>query len=311
MWTTVTPKGEYKMNEQVTETKSQDNQPPKAMVLKRQKYTNEEKRKREEEELAKLIEENKAKSSDSTEQVDNKSVEESDENLSAEEKTFKKRYGDLRRHMQDKDKENQKQFEELKKQLEEATRKEIKLPSSEEEIEEWTKQYPDIASIVETIAIKKAKEQSDALEKRVKQIDEMQQNVSREKAEAELLKYHPDFNEIKETDEFHDWADTQPKWVQDALYENENDARSAARAIDLYKADKGILKSKKSTSKDAAKSIATKGERNTPQADETKSFIKESDVQKMTANEYEKKADSIMEAIRSGNFIYDLSGSAR
>ena len=299
------------MNEQVTETKSQDNQPPKAMVLKRQKYTNEEKRKREEEELAKLIEENKAKSSDNTEQVDNKSVEESDKNLSAEEKTFKKRYGDLRRHMQDKDKENQKQFEELKKQLEEATRKEIKLPSSEEEIEEWTKQYPDIASIVETIAIKKAKEQSDALEKRVKQIDEMQQNVSREKAEAELLKYHPDFNEIKETDEFHDWADTQPKWVQDALYENENDARSAARAIDLYKADKGILKSKKSTSKDAAKSIATKGERNTPQADETKSFIKESDVQKMTANEYEKKADSIMEAIRSGNFIYDLSGSAR
>jgi len=99
--------------------------------------------------------------------------------------------------------------------------------------------------------------------------------------------------------------------VQDALYENENDARSAARAIDLYKADKGISKSKKSTSKDAAKSIATKGERNTPQADETKSFIKESDVQKMTANEYEKKADSIMEAIRSGKFIYDLSGSAR
>tara|TARA_Y100000114_G_scaffold157044_1_gene186733 strand:+ start:8332 stop:9267 length:936 start_codon:yes stop_codon:yes gene_type:complete len=311
MWTTVTPKGEYKMNEQVTETKSQDNQPPKAMVLKRQKYTNEEKRKREEEELAKLIEENKAKSSDSTEQVDNKSVEESDEKLSAEEKTFKKRYGDLRRHMQDKDKENKKQFEELKKQLEEATKKEIKLPSSEEEIEEWTKQYPDIASIVETIAIKKAKEQSDALEKRVKQIDEMQQNVSREKAETELLKYHPDFNEIKETDEFHDWAETQPKWVQDALYENENDARSAARAIDLYKADKGISKSKKSTSKDAAKSIATKGERNTPQADETKSFIKESDVQKMTANEYEKKADSIMEAIRSGKFIYDLSGSAR
>ena len=27
--------------------------------------------------------------------------------------------------------------------------------------------------------------------------------------------------------------------------------------------------------------------------------------------EYEKKADVIMEAIRSGNFIYDLSGSAR
>ena len=41
------------------------------------------------------------------------------------------------------------------------------------------------------------------------------------------------------------------------------------------------------------------------------SMIKESDVQKMSAEEYEKNSDSIMEAIRSGNFIYDVSGSAR
>jgi hypothetical protein len=39
--------------------------------------------------------------------------------------------------------------------------------------------------------------------------------------------------------------------------------------------------------------------------------IRESDVQKMSATEYEKNADDIMEAIRTGNFIYDLSGSAR
>ena len=31
----------------------------------------------------------------------------------------------------------------------------------------------------------------------------------------------------------------------------------------------------------------------------------------MSADQYEKNADAIMEAIRSGNFIYDLSGSAR
>jgi hypothetical protein len=39
--------------------------------------------------------------------------------------------------------------------------------------------------------------------------------------------------------------------------------------------------------------------------------IKESEVQKMSPQEYEKRSDEIMEAIRSGNFIYDLSGSAR
>jgi len=34
-------------------------------------------------------------------------------------------------------------------------------------------------------------------------------------------------------------------------------------------------------------------------------------VQKMSAKEYEKKSEQIMAAIRSGNFVYDVSGSAR
>ena len=48
-----------------------------------------------------------------------------------------------------------------------------------------------------------------------------------------LLKYHPDFNEIREQDEFHEWAEEQPKWVQDALYENYTDAKAASRVIEL------------------------------------------------------------------------------
>ena len=213
--------------------------------------------------------------------------------------------------MQEKDKEVQTQIDDLKRQLSETTQKEIKLPKSEEDIDEWAARYPDVAAIVESIAIKKAREQSDSIAERVKALDEMQQNVTREKAENELLKFHPDFNEIKDTDDFHEWADTQPKWVQDALYENENAARSAARAIDLYKADMGITGKKKINTKDAAKSVNTKGERNTPQSDETKSFLKESEVNRMSSKEYEKNADNIMEAIRSGKFIYDISGNAR
>ena len=196
--------------------------------------------------------------------------------------------------------------------LDESTKKEMRLPKSDDEIEAWTTKYPDVAAIVETIATKKAREQSKGLEDRVKEIDEMKADASREKAEVELLQLHPDFNDIREDDAFHDWADEQPKWVQDALYENEEDARSAARAIDLYKADKGITTKRKSvTSKDAARSVNTKSERNKPQGDPLGNAIKESDVQAMSAEEYEKKADTIMEAIRSGKFIYDLSGSAR
>ena len=74
----------------------------------------------------------------------------------------------------------------------------------------------------------------------------MQDDALREKAEVELLKRHPDFAEIRDQDEFHNWVEAQPQWVQKALYENEHDAMSAARAIDLYKADMGITGKKSS-----------------------------------------------------------------
>ena len=168
-----------------------------------------------------------------------------------------------------------------------------------------------MAAIVETIAIKKAREQTELLDKRVKEIDTMQSNVTKEKAEAELLRLHPDFNEIRETDDFHNWAEEQPKWVQDALYENDNDARSAARAIDLYKIDMGIGKKKEPSSKDAARATNTKNARTKPQEDSTSDYLRESAVQAMSAKDYEKNQDAIMEAIRTGKFIYDISGNAR
>jgi hypothetical protein len=118
----------------------------------------------------------------------------------------------------------------------------MKLPKSDADIEAWAREYPDVAKIVETIAMKKAKEQSAELESRIQKIDEMSAEATKDKAEAALMQIHPDFDEIRDSDEFHDWAEEQPKWVQDALYENDNDARSAARAIDLYKSDKGIGK---------------------------------------------------------------------
>jgi hypothetical protein len=159
--------------------------------------------------------------------------------------------------------------------------------------------------------MKKAREQSSALEERLKAIDEMQNSATKEKAEATLMQMHPDFDEIRDSDDFHEWAEEQPKWVQDALYENDNDARSAARAIDLYKADKGISKSKSKSDKAAAKSVSTKNSRSKPQEEESSTYLKESQVQKMSPQQYEKMSDEIMEAIRSGKFIYDVSGSAR
>ena len=284
---------------------AEEMQTPKKAAFVDKPYSQEERRKRDEEELEQLLKEQAGEGEEATEEVEA-------EPTNAEEKTFKKRYSDLRRHQQKQAEEFKTELAALKTQLESATKKEMKLPKSDEDIEQWASDYPDVAAIVETIAMKKAKEQSSALEDRLKVIDEMQNSATKEKAEAQLMQLHPDFGEIRDSEEFHTWADEQPKWVQDALYENDNDARSAARAIDLYKSDRGISKETKSKSgKDAAKSVNTKNSRSRPQSDESATYLKESQVQKMSPQEYEKKSDEIMEAIRSGKFIYDVSGSAR
>ena len=279
-----------------------ENTPKKTMLVNRP-YSQEERIKKDEEELKLLLKEQKEGPTDI--------VDDSEEPSNAEEKTFKKRYGDLRRYNQEKEKQFQEQLDALKGQLDKATKKEMKLPKSDEDISEWAKEYPDVAAIVETIAMKKAKEQSEDLATRIKEIDERDANSVKEKAEVELLRLHPDFSDIRESDDFHDWAEEQPKWVQNALYENDNDAKSAARAIDLYKGDRGIGKTKaKSDDAGAAKAISTKSKTSVSENVKGVSY-RESVVEKMSAQEYEKKADDIMEAIRSGNFVYDVSGNAR
>lgn len=236
-----------------------------------------------------------------------------DENLSAEEKTFKKRYGDLRRHSQKTETELRKEIEDLKKLVEQTAEKQMKLPARDEDIDAWARQYPDVYRIVESIAVKKAKETQKGLEERIRQVDETEKETARQKARVELLKLHPDFDKIEDDDDFHNWAEDQPKWVQDALYENDNDYRSAARAIDLYKADKGIntRRYRQEDSRSAAQAVNTRG-RSTPNATADQNGVYyESQVQKMSMQEYEAKQEDIVKAMRAGKFVYDITGNAR
>ena len=241
------------------------------------------------------------------EEHEDEAQEDTDEELSAEEKTFKRRYGDIRRHLQKKEEEYAAKIEKLEEQLNLAANNELVLPKSDNELEAWTKQNPDIAAIIEGLAEKKSQSAAADLDARLSEIEELRIDARREKAEAELFAMHSDFEEIRSDDAFHNWADEQPKWVQDALYENVDDAKSVSRVIDLYKADKGIKrKAKASSDKAAAASGKTKGAV-TPDPDDTNKYIRESEVEKMSIKEYEKRMDEIMEAQRSGKFIYDIS----
>jgi hypothetical protein len=275
------------------------------------------KRKQRMEEEAKEIEKLEAEARGETPVDENEEVEETtqeaeadtevkEETLSAEEKSFKKRYGDLRRHMQQKEKEWDEKLESLQ-----SAKGSLTPPKSDEDIEEWAKQYPDVAGIVETIATKKAQEMFDKADTRLKQLDEAHAEAHRIKSENEIRKSHSDFDELRESDDFHDWADAQPKWVKDALYENADDPASVVRVIDLYKSDKGLTKEAKKANKKAAASTVTKRSKTQVDVADANEMIRESDVARMSDKEFEERADEINKAMRNGKFVYDVSGNAR
>lgn len=235
-------------------------------------------------------------------------AQEDDSNLSREEKSFKKRYGDLRRHMSAKEKEWEEKFTALEARMKGEA---VVMPKSDEDIESWAKQYPDVAGIVETIAAKKAQEMFNKAESRLAELDKIQYEATRKTAEATIAEAHPDFDKLRQSDEFHDWAEAQPKWVQDAIYENADDPASVIRVIDLYKVDKGLTKTAKKANTKAAASLVSKGSKASVDAEDASGQIRESDVAKMSAKEFEERQDEINKAMRNGKFIYDMTGSAR
>ena len=177
----------------------------------------------------------------------------------AEDRVFKKRYDDLKKHYDSTINKHKDELTSLRTQLESST-KQFVPPKSKEELEAWRKEYPDVYDMVETIAIDKATTQTAELENKYKNIQLQQEQIAKEKAEVELLKLHPDFNDIRAKDDFHEWAEQQDPTIQSWLYENTSNSKLAARAIDLYKMDRGqstlTKKEEKDVKKEAAKAIS-------------------------------------------------------
>jgi hypothetical protein len=225
-----------------------------------------------------------------------------------EETSFKKRYGDLRRHTQQLMSQKDQELEKLKEQLDSAAKGQIKFPKTDDEIEAWSKKYPDVSKIVDTIARKRANEALEEGEKRLGHLKDLENKLTKKEAEQQLMKLHPDFNDIRQDPAFHEWVTMQPLYISDALYKNNTDAMAAARAIDLYKADTG--KRKSSSKKSAAQAVG----RSTSAAPAAtgKAKFSESQVARMSDREYEANEEAILQAMRTeGAFTYDMTGGAR
>ena len=208
----------------------------------------------------------------------------------AEDRVFKKRYDDLKKHYDSTINKHKEELTSLRTQLESST-KQFVPPKSKEELEAWRKEYPDVYDMVETIAIDKATTQTAELENKYKNIQLQQEQIAKEKAEVELLKLHPDFNDIRSKDDFHEWAANQDPTIQGWLYENTSNSKLAARAIDLYKMDRGqstlTKKEEKDVKKEAAKAIS-KTKKATDSDVPKKKVWTTSEISKLKPHQFEK-----------------------
>ncbi len=216
---------------------------------------------------------------------------------------YKKRYDDLKRYYDRKLGDWNAKEGDLKAQLQ-ATRPKYTPPKSAEELDAFKKDYPDIYGVVETVSHLQSQNEMQSLQDEVGSLKKANQALAQREAQLELSKLHPDFNEIKESDDFHNWADSQPMEIKSWIYENNKNGKLAARAVDLYKQDRGLGLDKKATTGKQEVSqgadLLVKTNEQAPIPETKQPVFQKSDIMNMSDQEFEKYEKDILIAQREG-----------
>ena len=217
---------------------------------------------------------------------------------------YKKRYDDLKKHYDNKLNEFRHREQEL---LEEATknRTDYKAPKTEEELEEFKNNYPDVYEVVETVAHMQSESKAKVLEERLSKLQQREQQLIRKDAEKRLYDRHPDFEDIRNSEDFHTWAKEQPDSIQKWIYSNAEDADLASRALDLFKKDLGIepvktKSSSKKTRQSAADMVSTKTTSVEPKQQKVWS---EREIAAMSMADFDKYEEDISNAMQEGRIV--------
>ena len=218
---------------------------------------------------------------------------------------YKKRYDDLKTYYDKKLSEWKQEKETLEAQAKVAEKQTPKYapPKTDEDLDQFKDKYPDVYQVVETISHKMASKQVEDLQAEIGRISEREQKLKVQSAYKQLLHTHPDFEDIKNSPEFLQWLEQQPKSISEGITKNNTDPVWASRTVDLYKVDVGIGRKPKATkTKDAAKAVtkATSRDVNVGQNDKV---WKISDIQRLKPWEFEKYESEIDQAMKSGRVI--------
>mgnify|MGYP003109449983 FL=1 len=214
---------------------------------------------------------------------------------------YKKRYDDLKKHYDSKLNEFKSREQELLEKAAE-NRPNYVAPKSPEELEKFREEYPDVYEVVETVSHLQAEEKSKDLKEKLERLQQREQELVRKDAEKRLMDKHPDFEDIRNSDDFHGWAKEQPKSIQDWVYNNADDADLASRALDLFKKDIGMdVEPKKSNSKKSKKSAADMVSTKTTTVEPVQQKVwTEKEIAKMSMDEFDRYEAEISEAMQQG-----------
>jgi len=271
-----------------------------------------------EEEVNKL-KEDRLKASEDPEEVE---IQEAlkNEHLDEAQRNWASRYGELRRHAQQKEDSYKSELEKMRAELEEAQKNSsVTLPTSKEELDKWREDHPEIAKVIETIASQKADKYSSAavedLKAKLKQMEEKEKQLTKESALQKVKAVHKDFDQLSQDPDFHSWVDEQGKdgldWIPTAVY-NSSNAAAAIKAITLFKAEKGLLgtreepqpKRQKKDEEAAAAASISKSSVSDVAPDNTgdRKIWKDSEIRKMSDEDFKANFQSIKKAQREGRY---------
>jgi len=220
---------------------------------------------------------------------------------------YKKRYDDLKKHYDDR----VSQFKQREQELMAETRTvqpQYEAPKSLEDLERFKNDYPDLYDTVESVAHLRSEQQVGELREQLSAIQQREAEILKREAETTLRDRHPDFEEIRGDEQFHEWAEGQPTQIQDWIYNNPDNVSLASKAIDLYKLETGqpatrtrrSPKQQSANRTSAADIVSTK----TTQIDSAQPKIwTEREIAAMSMDQFDKFEDEINQAMSEGRVV--------
>jgi hypothetical protein len=218
-----------------------------------------------------------------------------------------KRFRDNQSFTQKKTNELEAENKELKTAL--LDKQKSELPSSKEDLEALAQENPKLVDAMRRLVGEQSLADKNEIETKIKDLQKTQKKLKLEKQYTDLLAIHPDAEEIKESDGFRTWLNSQDEDIQSIPYNEKASVKMLSMLFTQYKDDLKVqesntdnMEAEKQKMIENSQSVASS--RDIP-IDSTSELMKASDIHKMSSADWAKHRERIWEAAGKGLILAD------